>query len=130
MYLFENLDVYKRAVKFATLVESTTRQFPTSTLYFRDRINMVANEIHQNLADAHSHWKDAEKKDFLWSARSSIEECSGLIEIAAKRGILDFQSRDTFRVNLHDLGKMVQTLIRGTESDAPENQIEQLTPHG
>lgn len=120
MYLFENLDVYKLSVQFAALIEAQTKTFPKATTFLVDKMSMASNAIHQNLADAHSHWKSEQKKDFYWNARTAIQECSGLIEIASKRGLIGLEIRDQFRVQLNDLERMVQALIRGYEDKLEE----------
>ena len=117
MYLFENLDIYNEAVSVAAVIEAVTRNFPKATHYFGRRINLSANSIYKNLAEGHGRFREEERKEFFWRARESIQECSGLLEIAANRGLLNWRNKILFRVRLDLLSTLIQGLIRGSEDN-------------
>ncbi len=117
MYLFENLDIYNKAVGIAAVVEMATQDFPKSTDHFGRRINHSAFLIHRYVAEGHSRFKEEERKDFFWRARTAIQECSGLLEIAANQGLIDLTNRIAFRIKLDTLSTLIQGLIRGSEAE-------------
>jgi len=122
MYLFESLDTYNRAVRFAAMVEMTSRDFPPSTYYFVNRLNRFAESIFDQIAQAHSTWKEEDRKNYFWRARASIQECFGLIEIASRQGFISQKLRDLYRYELDELNKEIQDLIR-----APMPSIKKVT---
>lgn len=113
MYLFEKLEPYNNAVRLAALIEMAAKGFPRSTQYFGERMTKISKSIHENLAQAHTTWKDVDKKSFFWQTREAIEECFGLIEVASRQHVMPPHLNEEIRDQLMVLRKQVQELIRG-----------------
>lgn len=85
---FEDLDVYKKSVAWATAVESLTkslrRQVSPPLL---DQLTRAAMSIPLNIAEGNGRWHKAEKRQFLWIARGSTFECVPILPVGrqAKR---------------------------------------------
>ena len=129
MYLFESLEAYTNAVRFAVVMEMSTKEFPKSTYYFADKLVSSAKSIYQNLAEAHSTWKDVDKKAGFWKSRDQIEECFNLLDVASRQNVLSPTLRDNLRSHLADLRAQVQSLIRGPAKWAKESvaQAEEMS---
>jgi four helix bundle protein len=121
MYIFENLDLYKKAIGFAAVVEFATESFPPSTDYFTDRLNKSATSIPYHVAEAHGHWKDEERRGFFWKAREATQECSGLLDIAARQGLISEGIKISFRNKLDQLQNHILDAIRlaGKKDETP-----------
>jgi four helix bundle protein len=130
MYVFETLDIYNKAVGFASVVELAGESFPASTDYFTDRLNRAAIAIRFNVAEAHGHWKDQERIGFFWKAREATNECSGLLDIAARQGLIGEGLKLSFRKRLDSLQKLILEAIRAAEKKDSETPPEVARPFG
>ncbi len=129
MYVFENLKIFEDAVKIAGAIEFASGSFPPSTEHFSDRLNRLAATICSHIAEAHGHWKDAERREFFWKAREATQECSGLIDVAARQGLVTEPLKLFVHAQLHELQRNIQEVMRATA--AQEGLAPQLTgPHG
>ncbi len=115
MYVFEDLNLYSTAAGFAAVVELAAESFPRSTNYFTDRLNKAAASISTHVAEAHGHWKDEERRDFYWKAREATQECSGLLDVAARQGLISEGLKISFRTKLDNLHKLILDAIRNAE---------------
>lgn len=115
MYVFENLDIYNKAVGLAANIELTGESFPASTDYFTDRLNRAAIAIRMNVAEAHGHFKDEQRIQYYWKAREATHECSGLLDIAARQGLISEGLKLAFRTRLDSLQKLILEAIRKAE---------------
>ena len=124
MYVFENLNIYNQALRLAAGVELVAESFPPSTNYFTDRLNKAAGSISAHVAEAHGHWKEEECRDFFWKAREGTQECAGLLDIAARQGLISEGLKISFRLKLDNLHKLILDAIRNaekkTEKSVPE----------
>ena len=50
-FMFENLDVYQKAVDFADQVITTTKDFPRGYYFLTDQLNRAGVSICSNLAE-------------------------------------------------------------------------------
>lgn len=130
MYVFENLDIYKNAVKLAAIVEYAAESFPASTEYFGDRLLKQVMTIPSHIAEAHGHWKDEERREFYWKAREATQECSGLTDIAARQGLIDDHLKQVIHLRLDGLQRMIQDVIRKTEKKTEPPPPQLIGPNG
>jgi four helix bundle protein len=115
MYIFEKLDIYTNAVKVSAVVEFAAAGFPLSTDYFRDRLNRLASSIPSFIAEAHGHWKEEERREFFWKAREAAQECAGLIDVAARQGLVDERVKLYVRSRLDSMQTLIQDALRSKE---------------
>ncbi len=112
MYVFADLNIYSKALKFAAVVELAAESFPPSTHYFTDRLNKSAESIPTNIAEAHGRWQDDQCGDFYWKAREATQECSGLLDIAARQGLISEGLKLSLRSKLDVLHKLILEAVR------------------
>jgi len=112
-FMFENLDVYQKAVEFIDEVTDLTEQFPRGYYFLVDQLNRAALSIATNLAEGNGRFTKNDRKNFFIIARGSAQECVPLLEIARRKGFLPEQQTADLRGQLEVIGKMISGLING-----------------
>ena len=68
-FMFENLQVYQKAVDFADLIASKSESVPRGYYFLVDQINRAALSIATNLAEGNGRFTMADRKHFFTIAR-------------------------------------------------------------
>lgn len=118
-FTFENLDAYKRALRFATDIDELLSERGTSlNRSFADQLSRASLSIPLNIAEGNGRWHQADKRQFFWIARGSVFECVPLIEILKiKNCVLEAQYKG-LRNDLEALGKMLTKLVQAHTSQS------------
>ena len=74
-FMFENLEVYQKAVDFADKIMALTAQFPRGYYFLTDQLNRAALSIATNIAEGNGRFTKADRRNFFTIARGSIHEC-------------------------------------------------------
>ena len=114
-FMFENLEVYQKAVDFADRVLAFTEGFPRGYGFLADQLNRAALSVATNLAEGNGRFTKADRRHFFIIARGSVQECVPLLEIASRRGLLDDARQQALRQELEVMAKMISGLIKGLE---------------
>ena len=114
--MFENLDVYQKAVDLADQVLIATSEFPRGFYFLSDQLNRASVSIATNLAEGNGRFAKADRKNFFTIARGSAQECIPLIEIAHRRSLISAAQQTQFRSEIEIIGKMLSGLINGLEN--------------
>lgn len=115
-FTFENLDVYKRALHFATNIEELLSSHSSSlNRGFIDQLSRASLSIPLNIAEGNGRWHQADKRQFFWIARGSVFECVPLIEILMTKNCLSISEYKSYRNDLEALGKMLTKLVQAHE---------------
>jgi four helix bundle protein len=115
-FMFENLEVYQRAVSFADAVAELTQHFPRGFGFLSDQLNRAALSIATNLAEGNGRFTKADRRNFFTIARGSTQECVPLLEVARRRGLIEPARHQAFKEELEIIAKMLSGLIKGLES--------------
>lgn len=118
-FMFENLEVYQKAVDFTEGVIAITESFPRGYYFLADQLNRAALSIATNLAEGNGRFTKPDRKNFFVIARGSVQECVPLLEIARRRGLIDEEQSTAFRTDLETIAKMIAGLIKGLENRQP-----------
>ena len=78
--MFENLEVYQKAIDLADEIASLTEKFPRGYYFLTDQLNRAALSIATNLAEGNGRFTKADRRNFFVIARGSIQECIPLID--------------------------------------------------
>lgn len=113
--MFENLQVYQKAVDFADRIASHTETFPRGYYFLVDQLNRAALSIATNLAEGNGRLTKPDRRNFFTIARGSVQECVPLLEIASRRGFVAHNDHATLKSNLDEMAKMISGLINGLE---------------
>ena len=109
--MFENLEVYRKAVDFADEAASLAETFPRGYGFPADQLNRAAPSIAANLAEANGRFAKADRRNFLTIALSSAQECVPILELADRRRLADEARHLQLRGQLGTIAKMIGGLI-------------------
>lgn len=115
-FMFENLDVYQKAVDFADDIVGMTAHFPAGYRFLTDQLNRAALSIAANLAEGNGRFTKPDRRNFFYIARGSAQECVPLMEIARRRGIIPESTASDLKSRLEVIAKMISGLINGLEN--------------
>ncbi len=114
-FMFENLEVYQKAVDFADQVAGLTEKFPRGYYFLVDQLNRAALSISTNLAEGNGRFTKADRRHFFTISRGSAQECVPLIEVARRRGLIDERAALALKERLEIIAKMISGLINGLD---------------
>jgi four helix bundle protein len=114
-FMFENLQVYQKAVDFADGIASRTETFPRGYYFLVDQLNRAALSVATNLAEGNGRFTKPDRKNFFTIARGSVQECVPLIEIAKRRGFIADVDHASLKSKLEEMAKMISGLINGLD---------------
>jgi len=80
--MFENLEVYQKALDFLDQVRTLTEQFPRGYYFLVDQLNRAALSIATNLAEGNGRFTKPDRENFFTIARGSVQECVPLLDVA------------------------------------------------
>jgi four helix bundle protein len=110
---FEDLEVYKKALDFATSAYKATKNFPSNEMYgLTSQIRRAAVSVAANIAEGSSRYHKKDFAQFLRIAKGSISECVALIEISSREGYIKRDIHDALLKDCTELAKMLSGLIR------------------
>jgi four helix bundle protein len=114
-FLFEDLQVYQKAVDFAERISCPTQSFPRGFFYLSDQLNRASLSIAANIAEGNGRFTRGERRSFFGIARGSAQECVPLLEIGRRRGLLTDAEAEQSRAKLEEISRMLSGLIKGLE---------------
>ena len=113
--MFENLEVYQKAVDFADHASALTESFPRGYYFLADQLNRAALSVATNIAEGNGRFTKADRRNFFIIARGSVQECIPLLELASRRGFITPSRHAEFRTELEEIAKMLSGLIQGVD---------------
>ncbi len=117
-FMFENLEVYQKAIDFADQITVITKEFPRGFYFLTDQLNRAALSIATNIAEGNGRFTKADRKNFFIIARGSAQECIPLLELARRKQLLSKQKVVELRNQLEIIAKMLSGLIKGVDKRA------------
>jgi four helix bundle protein len=114
-FAFEKLIVYQKSVDFADAICSRTEQFPRGYGFLADQLNRASLSIAANIAEGNGRFTKPDRKNFFGIARGSVQECVPLMELAARRNLLNEQIHVLLKSQLEEIARMLSGLINGLE---------------
>lgn len=114
-FMFENLQVYQKAVDFIDQIAVLTESFPRGFYFLAGQLNRAAMSIATNLAEGNGRFTKPDRKNFFTIARGSAQECVPLLEVARRRGLVAKAKYDQLYAELEVIAKMISGLINGLD---------------
>jgi len=115
-FSFEDLDVYKKAVNWASTVETLAKQLHSqASRTLIDQLTRAALSISLNIAEGNGRWHKAEKRQFLMIARGSTFECVPILQVLRTNNLIEETRYLKFRSQLVEIGKMINGLLKSIE---------------
>jgi four helix bundle protein len=112
-FIFENLEVYKKAMGFTIEVYGLNRTLQDRNI--KDQLNRAAMSIPLNIAEGQGRMHSREKRQFYNTARGSLLECVPLIQLCYQLHIIEQQKYDDLYNRANEIGKMLNGLIKSIE---------------
>jgi four helix bundle protein len=110
-FLFENLEVYRKAVDFAEEIGNLTESFPKGNYYLADQINRAALSVAANIAEGNGRYHKADRKNFFRISRGSAFECVPILELCKRKSLIEDEKAATLKENLDEICKMLSGLM-------------------
>ena len=115
-FMFENLEVYQKSVKFADQIMALTEGFPKGYGFLADQLNRATLSIAANIAEGNGRFTKADRKNFFTIARGSVQECVPLLEVARRRNLVEDGMHQQLRSQIEEIAKMLSGLIKGIDN--------------
>jgi len=110
-FIFEKLDVYKKAIEFADEIYEFTNKFQRGHYYISDQLNRASLSISTNIAEGNGRYHKADRANFFRIARGSAFECIPILEICLRKKLISEEQSDILRKEIEDICKMLSGLI-------------------
>jgi four helix bundle protein len=110
-FLFENLEVYKKAINFADEVGNLLEGLPRGNYYLADQLNRAALSIAANIAEGNSRYHKADRKNFFRISRGSAFECVPILELCGRKKLISEEKAKSLKGNLDEICKMLTGLM-------------------
>lgn len=114
-FMFENLQVYQKAVDFADCTTELAGRFPRGYYFLADQLNRASLSISANLAEGNGRFTKSDRRNFFTIARGSAQECVPLLEVARRRGFVDEATHAQLKADLEEIARMLSGLINGLD---------------
>ena len=114
-FMFEDLEVYKRAVALAERITRLTGEFSSGSYAIADQIRRASVSISCNIAEGNGRWHVKERRQFFMIARGSLFECVPLLEITRNLSLMGESEYSELRSELEEISRMLAGLIKGVE---------------
>lgn len=113
---FENLEVYKKALKFSIELCKIASKFPYAYSRLRDQLIGAAISVPLNIAEGSGRFGKKEKVNFYKYGRASVFECIPIIEISNELKLISDSELYKYKKDSSEISKMLNGLIRSTIS--------------
>jgi len=110
-FLFEKLDVYRKAVDFAERICELIKDFSKGNYYLVDHLNRAALSISTNIAEGNGRYGKADRKNFFRISRGSAFECIPILELCKRKKLIGGEKHKVLKDNLDEICKMLSGLI-------------------
>ncbi len=111
MFKFEKLDVWQKAIDFADLVYSSTRNFPQEERFgLTNQMRRAAVSVSSNIAEGTSRMSQSDFKRFVEIATGSVFEVISQAFTRPRQGFISDQTFSTLYSSAEEVGRMLSGL--------------------
>jgi four helix bundle protein len=110
-FIFEKLDVYRKAIDFADKVCELTKDFLKGNYYLVDQLNRASLSISTNIAEGNGRYHKADRVNFFRIARGSAFECVPILEICKRKKLITEDMNEALKKEIEDICKMLSGLM-------------------
>lgn len=110
-FIFEKLDVYRKAVDFADKICELTKEFAKGNYYLADQLNRALLSISTNIAEGNGRYHKADRINFFRIARGSAFECVPILEICKRKKLIADNRNEELKKEIEDICKMLSGLM-------------------
>ena len=112
-FVFEDLDVWQKAVEFSRKIIDLTETIETNRKHYRlfEQLESASTSIALNIAEGKGRYSKKEFIQFLYIARGSLYETITILIIFNKNGWIDETTLKELKAFGNEIGKMISSLI-------------------
>lgn len=110
-FMFENLEVYKKAICLADELSTITESFPKGNYYLSDQLNRASLSIATNIAEGNGKYHKADRINFFRIARGSAFECVPILELCKRKKLIKEDDCKVLKERLAEICKMLSGLM-------------------
>lgn len=110
-FIFEKLDVYRKAVDFADKICELTKDFEKGNYYLTDQLNRAALSISTNIAEGNGRYHKADRINFFRISRGSAFECVPILELCKREKLIGEEKRKVLKENFYEVCKILSGFI-------------------
>ena len=114
-FLFEKLDVYRKAVDFAHEIGLLTESFGRGSGYLADQLRRAAVSVPANIAEGNGRRHLRDRRQFFYIARGSAFECVPLLELCVRRRLITDEQHEVLLEGVEDVARMLTGLASRAE---------------
>ena len=97
VFIFEKLDVYRKAVDFADTICELTKDFQRGNYYLADQLT----------AEGNGRYHKADRANFFRIARGSAFECVPILELCERKRLIDEDVNKMLKNEIESICKML-----------------------
>jgi len=117
MRTHKDLNVWKKAIEFVSVIYSVTNKFPDTERYgLTNQIRRASVSIPSNIAEGSARNHNKEFIQFLYISLSSAAEVDTQIRISLNLGFLSKAEAELTLDELESISKMLQGLIKSIKN--------------
>jgi four helix bundle protein len=111
-FLFEKLEVYKKAISIAEEFGRICETFPKGNHYLSDQLNRAALSIATNIAEGNGKYHKADRANYFRIARGSAFECVPILELCMRKRLISKEKNEAFKDRLDEICRMLTGLTK------------------
>ena len=117
-FVFEDLEIWKKAVDFAKTVIDITEKINTHRAHYRlvEQLEAASASVALNIAEGKGRYSKKEFMQFLYIARGSLYETITLLKIFYKKSWINEEQLNELCVCADEINKMLSSLIRSIKN--------------
>jgi four helix bundle protein len=117
-FIFEELQVYQRALDFAVLVIDLVDELDTSRKHYRliEQLEASSTSIALNISEGKGRYSKKEFKHFLYISRGSLYETVTMLQIFLKKNWLKREKYNELYLEAEEISKMLSGLINSIKA--------------
>jgi four helix bundle protein len=108
----ERLDVYRAAIDFLVIAETTASELPRGRGYIADQLRRAACSVVLNIAEGVGEFAPVEKARFYRIARRSATESAAILDVCRKLTLIDDPAVEAGRTLLLRVVAMLTAMAR------------------
>ncbi|MFA4843598.1 MAG: four helix bundle protein [Candidatus Margulisiibacteriota bacterium] len=115
MFIFENLEAYKRGLELTTGVYKLRRYIVDRII--RDQLFRAVLSIPLNIAEGQGRFHAREKRQFYNIAKGSLYECLPLIKLCLEIQYITKQQYEELYEKMNGVGRVLSGLIKSVKEE-------------
>ena len=115
---YEDLEVWQRAVDWASKLVSLCNELETSRKHLRlvDQLESACSSAAMNIAEGKGRYSKKEFVQFLYVSRGSLYETLTMLELFLRLGWLSREDHQTLKAEGMEIARMLNSLVKSIKA--------------